>query len=294
LLVDVKKCIWARSNIYWQEVTDVLDSKYPGYLTFVTDVSDLTKQGLQGVLFKWGSLVGISPALTNGSNAFSGATPVYIPTLVYDSGEDTYANSTWERNTSHSYTSGSWKETASGVAENAATNVPYLDGSYTSSGSVAFGRDNRYAIEAEQNTDEMYEGLRGDICQYLSTKTKAVPGDYRLPTSNELAPASGWTRGGDHTTNLGLGNHSGTVDFLDINRAWLKNADMGNVIFPAPGFRDNANHGGLFHVNAYGMYWSGSAYDGTTVYYLRFVNGFASGNYLRSYALSVRCVQNLN
>jgi hypothetical protein len=63
LVVNLKKCVWSRSKSYWD------GSK----LTVVTDPNDLSKQGYQGVYFKWGSVVGVSPI----GSWVDNSTPVY-------------------------------------------------------------------------------------------------------------------------------------------------------------------------------------------------------------------------
>jgi hypothetical protein len=263
LMVSLKKCVWSRSNIYWDG----------GKLTFVTDPNDLSKQGYQGVFFKWGSLVGISPAQTNGSDAYSSSTPVYIPIYV----KAAPTSSSWVRNASHGY-----------------TDLPYLDASYSSAGTVTWGTDNRLAIDAAQNTDAMYESLRGDICQYLS-KTGAVTGSYRLPTYNEIVPGTSWTTGGASSENNSLGNDEGTVDLLNTtnNRVWLKYAAMGDVVFPASGHRTFAG-GQLYYVGYRGLYWSGSAMGSTNSFYMKVLlgNNPQGTGFDRPYGFSVRCVRN--
>jgi hypothetical protein len=79
LMVSLKKCVWSRSNIYWDG----------GKLTFVTDPNDLSKQGYQGVFFKFGSLVGVSPA---GNGNFSGATIVYKPNAIATGNYSSWSN----------------------------------------------------------------------------------------------------------------------------------------------------------------------------------------------------------
>jgi hypothetical protein len=68
LVLDLKRVLWSRSNIYWNGSA----------LTFVGQGTDLTKQGYQGVFFKWGSLVGISPVGEN-MVAYLSSTPCYQP-----------------------------------------------------------------------------------------------------------------------------------------------------------------------------------------------------------------------
>jgi hypothetical protein len=86
--VRVRTPIWARSNIYWD------NSK----LTFVPAGSDVSKEGYQGVYFKWGSLVGVSPNdLTyyrpNGSGWVSQSYPYGAwPTIISPWDVATYGN----------------------------------------------------------------------------------------------------------------------------------------------------------------------------------------------------------
>jgi hypothetical protein len=58
LVVNFQKTLWAKSNIYWKW-NDTSNHNLGGYMTF--DTEENGHQGYQGLLFKWGSLVGISP-----------------------------------------------------------------------------------------------------------------------------------------------------------------------------------------------------------------------------------------
>jgi hypothetical protein len=311
--------IFARSNIYWHST-----GGNSGYLTFVPaaippDHNDDTKQGYQGVLFKYGSLVGISPAQKSGANetqknAFDGTVPVYIPT--YDG--YTPANSTWVRSDNHGYTVAGWPVTSSGVSENGTANIPYLDGSYSGPGTVAYGRNNRFAIDADRNTNAMYEERRGDICQYLG-KTQSALAGYRLPTSNEFgseseivwnasAPnANGWEQGSAFVQNEAVGYADGTADLLDATPGKNNgstvygsaiNRTMDDVVFPASGaryyFLSTQTHSSLSRPGELGFYWSGSAYIDYYGYYLYFGTSGPNPNSARhrSFACPVRCVKN--
>jgi hypothetical protein len=302
LVVNFKKTIWAKSNIYW-----VSTGGNTGYLTF--DTQENGNQGYQGVFFKWGSLVGVSPAPIPPIPiyAFSSSTPVYIPN--YD--KNNHANSSWVRDDDHSYSS--WTTPILSTAESDAGTIPYLDGSYDDAGTVVWGGDNRLAIDATQNTDAMYEGLRGDICQYLS-KTEVVSGSYRLPTAhdfgirttsnwadNPLTPnADGWIKGGgSFILNATAGREDGTADLLDAAKnngntiyGSAINRPMGNVVFPAAGRRSNI--GGLDLVGNYGVYWTGSAQNPTDGYNLDFHSTYIhpGRTSYRSYGFPIRCVQN--
>jgi hypothetical protein len=300
LVVDVKRCIWARSNIYW-EWKDDEDHSQGGKLTFVTDANDLSKQGYQGVFFKWGSLVGVSPAQKSGSNdsqknAFDGTVPIYVPIV-----NSTLANSTWKATNGNamkddadfSTVSSNW--TTWNYNAYGDTDIPYLDRRHNTSGHLPDGADNRYAIEAEQNDLATYQGFRGDICQYLS-KTGAVTGNYRLPTESEASGS--WTHGTNTSIYNSLGNAEGTVDLLDVtyNLNWSKNSVIEGAVFPASGRRSQSG-GGLGYVGGNGtMFWTGGTNISTTdgANNICLARAYPGGNPFRTYGLPVRCILNLD
>jgi hypothetical protein len=151
LEMELKQSRWAFSNIYWQAVADENNPRYPGYLTF--DTQNKGNQNYQGVMFRWGSLVGIAPP---GQGDFS-TTPVYIPNYVEG------GTSTW-----------SVPETS-----------PYStmdDISWANDGNYDFA----YLGKAEQNTPEKYAAKKGDICQYLGKTDPALEG-YYMPTHDWYA-----------------------------------------------------------------------------------------------------------
>jgi hypothetical protein len=276
LVVDLQSSRFAYSNIYWDGEKLTFDTTNKGH------------EGYQGLCFKWGSLVGISLAQPT---AFSTSTPVYIPN--YDS--DTPTDSDWTKVTSHSYTAAKWIDPVLNVAENDVATIPYLDGSFQSG---AYGTSNMYLMDAAQNTDEMYESYRGDICQYLS-KTGAVTGNYRMPTSSEFgATGANWMKGitswpNDNTALYVIGNDSGTADLIQGSMGWLKNTVL-HVTLPASGWR-HCTTGVLDHVGSHGSYWSGSA-EGNIRSYCSQLNGNGMNpkiNPQRSYALTVRCIKKL-
>jgi hypothetical protein len=304
LEVSVKRTSWARSNIYWQSVPTG-QPRAPGYLTF--DVTDLGHQGYQGVFFRWGSLVGVSPAQTNGSSGYSTATPVYIPTYVEG------GTSTW------SVGSGATNPYSTlGNSTDPATDIPYLDGS--SYNASPYGIDNTYVIDAARNTTAMYDSLRGDICQYLG-KTDSTLTGYRLAIQNEMVrgsqkwntvtpTADGWIKGdGSFNMRNGAGYADGRADFLaevsgtgydptqPTNGVGVKfgaaiNQELG-VMFPASGLRSAAG-GGLGSVGLNGYSWSCSAVNATNAWELLFSEeavGTQSSGTNRGGALPVRCIR---
>jgi hypothetical protein len=239
LRISFKNLVWAKSNIYWVKTGSDADGDI-GYLTF--DTTDEGHQGYQGVLFKWGSLVGVSPALTAGADPFSTATPVYIPTYNIS----TPTASTWKSPTTSPY---SLNQEASTTDTDNAASIPYVDGRDAFISTDNSTNDN-FLVHPDRNTAAMYTAKRGDICQYLS-KTGKVSGNYRLPITNEFGlvngnwntstPQSGWLKGSaswPSAPNTTIGNAAGTVDLIAAGCGYGKNVLMGgNTLFPAVGMR---------------------------------------------------------
>jgi hypothetical protein len=317
LEVSVQRSRWAFSNIYW-----VTTGTNTGYLTF--DVENKGHQGYQGVFFRWGSLVGISPALTDGANdagkRYNENTPVYVPT--YNIG-DAHA-STWSR-----------KSGSSGESKNTFTcndfqagsrapekDIPYLDGSCDPDTSY----DNTYAMDAGQNTDKRYTDLQGDICQYLGKTNPALSG-YRLPKRSEFnaeyrkwdTPSEdGWIKGegiftsdGSEDDGVPAGYADGRADLFATRQGSAYNAarptngqgikygaainqKMG-VVFPLPGVRIFTSYN--VALTGYdGYHWSCSAGDKGIVWTLAFTNSYMGNFYsgrFRSEAVAVRCIRKL-
>jgi hypothetical protein len=300
LTVKFDELVWAGSNIYWVTTTG-----NNGYLTF--DATDKGNQGYQGVFFKWGSLVGVSPAQGSGSNdteknAFTTSTPVYVPT--YSAGSP--ASSTWVRSTG--YNPAKWVVVVSGAAENDAGAIPYLDGSYTSSD---YTRNSTFVIDAERNTDAMYSGKRGDICQYIG-KTQAALKGFRLPTSSELgtvaenwdgtaAKGGGWQVLGTWSSNNAAGKADGTANLRvaaknNANAVFvaIQNNGMGGVMLPASGYRGGTGPLATSSVGSVGNYWSGSIYNELNAWRIDFHSTAVRPDIpgTRSYGFAVRCVRN--
>jgi hypothetical protein len=303
LKVSFESLHWAYSNIYWDAGAQKL--------TF--DTTDQGNQGYQGVFFRWGSLVGISPAQVEGSNEFvDQSVPIYVPVVA-----DPLTASTWKATTTTTVASdvanvssnySTWDN--GGIAVRA-TDIPYLDSSYPGTGN---SRSSTFVMDAVRNTQEVYEGLRGDICQYLS-KTGAVSGNYRMPMGSELGTvnsssfstttpaAGGWLKGdGSFELQTVAGKPDGTADFLDATKnnagkklGSAKNITMGNVTLPASGER-SMDGGKLQSVGQIGEYFSGSSSSSNiSGYYFLFSvsSGLGVNNAVRrAYAMPIRCVKN--
>lgn len=254
LEVDLKKnLVWAGSNIYWD------GSK----LTFKAAGFSGDERRYCGVLFKWGSLVGVSPAGLELSK-FTTSTPVYIPN---NSGK------TWS--TTNSYAN--WDA------------IPYI------ADNVSGDRFDNYLMDNNRNISTYWNARKGDICRYLSLNS-CGPGDglYRMPTSYE------WGSRDEYKTVSDGWTMEGTWDFLystvgpdgrRVMAGWATSA-KGNVAFPATGQRSEG--GALSHVGACGLYWSGSA-SGSTMGRSVDINDskiYMNRECARVRALAVRCVRN--
>jgi hypothetical protein len=144
---------WAGSNIYWDD----------DELTFDLHGNNANKD-YQGVLFKWGSLVGISPMRGAGNNvAFTADIPIYEPD---------YSTGTWTKNTSHP---GVWADIPSLAEENIPAGQCGPDKDY-------------FRFLSDGETADLYEAQKGDICRYLSATNQNLSGhSYQMPTWEELA-----------------------------------------------------------------------------------------------------------
>jgi hypothetical protein len=149
VVVDVRKYGWAGSNIYWKEVSDSGDPKYPGYLTFdkvatLTADNPLSSRYYQGVLFMWGSLIGVAPIDS-----------YYIFLFIPVNG------GSWDRTKSRDEAHSLWPGAGTWI------NMPHL------SGSASFDRSDNYVY------NQGFTDYTGDICNYIDE-------DWRLPNSAEF------------------------------------------------------------------------------------------------------------
>jgi hypothetical protein len=305
LVVEIKRCNWARSNIYWVKTGEYDngsgDTGDTGYLTFVPAGNDLTKQGYQGVMFSWGSLVGVSPV-----GNFSNTTPIYIPS--YNPSEATL--STWRSPDISPYST--WTTDYADAAP-PATDIPYMHAKdYARSWQTTYGVDNMYVMEPAQNTDLMWQGLRGDICQYIgATTTDNNLKGYRMPKASEFGSVNDWVKVDDANYLATVGYDDGTADFLDASKntanmvfGYAVNQAIGKLVFPPGGCR-YFNGGSVLYVGERGYVIGGSAGDGNLgfgcgmglYYWLEYKNTYiwiSTGPGGQHYANPVRCVQNLN
>jgi hypothetical protein len=256
---------WASSNIYW-----VSTGGNNGYLTFGSPGT----WGYQGVYFRWGSLVGISPGPRVDSK-----TMVFVPT--YNTGTPTA--STW----SVAY-----------YTDAEVSAIPFLDESYgyVSSANNDYS-DATLATVSDYRTNEMYSGKRGDICKYLGATRGGSVSGYRMPLMNEMSrngTIGGWNnpsvRSGyvvgnsDNYTPVSVpeNNRDGTLDLSAS--VYAQGVQVGSVFLPAS-----------YVPGSSGYYWSGSAQSASKpnqAYYLIFYStGISMVSFTRSNTITVRCVK---
>jgi hypothetical protein len=215
LTLAFKNLQFAGSNIYWTSADG-------GKLTF-DGVGVTTHQSYQGVMFKWGSLVGISPVGESGVRTT--VTPrVYVP--EFNSG----SNSTWTAINDYS----------------SSREIPYISDGFSG---TYLDPTATYLIDDERNTANNYvywNAQKGDICRYISENGYGPGGNYRLPTAYELGVnvgtstavhfsygTNGWTKVGATWT----GNMSVAETYADGGFSISWGASHEGVFFPASGNR---------------------------------------------------------
>lgn len=262
-----KVLVWARSNIVWNGTK----------LTFaVTKADNATIPAIsQGVFFKWGSLVAVSPV----DDYSTSSSILFSPTGTTDY--------TWAA-------------------------IPYIDNTDTD---TRFTSSHTTAEDdfATYNSNTGYNATtgKGDICRYISDEKGWVSGSWRLPTADELKALYGTGMGnvayGETPWENQIFAPVGSNSFGDhANGFWQPSTGRllgegatdsdtpanpaAGVFFPAGGNR-NPN-GAARNAGNYGFYWSGSSYNATDAYDLDVYSGGANTyNSYRQLGFPVRCVR---
>jgi hypothetical protein len=272
---------FAGSNIYWDKVNE--------RLTF-SDVGDTSNETNQGLYFKWGSLVGISPV-----GDWGATTVLYTPTGI---------NGAYEATTADAYAAGDWT-----LIANAAGDRDFADGQQPISG-VDDLRLSGYVTYLNTVPAEL-AAFKGDICAYLSGRPGIPEGYWRLPTSAEFEygtydPLDPFVSPGAYAIEGSVDN-KGDSDPSNDEFQWtgasteidgtyaitngyrLTYAPGKTTFFPASGYRGN---GASFVLGLYGNAWSSSP-DAANGRYMRFYANSVSpaATNPRSSGRPVRCVK---
>jgi uncharacterized protein (TIGR02145 family) len=251
---------FAGSNIYWD------GSK----LTF-DGAGTTSKQYYQGVYFRWGSLVGISPAAQgSGSNNrdWSGAETIYRTTAYNGPATGGGTKPTWNT------------PVAASTVYSAYANIPYESDAFTT-----YDKSQDHLNYSSSTKTTKWSAYKGDICRYLG-EIGAAPSGYRMPRDEEFV-SGGFTVGGTFKIDYALGTADGKKDFSA--KGWAKNS--AGLYFPTAGLR--STNGQLGYPGGGGYYWSSSAGNAANGFNLYFNNEGTgpSGGYGRQIALTVRCVK---
>jgi hypothetical protein len=260
---------FARSNIVW----DAANSR----LTFATtEAENVTiPANVQGVFFKWGSLVAISPTGTSAN---------YNASQILFSANGT-KNYTW-------------------------ANVPYINETIAPFNDSDLNSDDF----ATYNGNSGYNAStnKGDICRYITAQGWVPSGErWRLPKQSELDALIAETTSVGN--NGGFGSITSPNTPANVNGFWQvpsgrwlgKGAatagtsrgteqvpGVSSVYFPAGGNRGNTD-GSLYNAGRYAYSWSGSS-EGTVNAYDLYVNSISAGRDSggnRNYGFSVRCIR---
>ncbi|MBP1617592.1 MAG: hypothetical protein H6Q14_1419 [Bacteroidetes bacterium] len=252
--VTLARTAFAGSNIYWNGTRPAFEDK-----------GTTTNEQYQGLLFKWGSLYGISPSGAQNSEFVADTTPVYAPNS---------SGSSWNATTASSW-----------------AGIPYISTS---------GTNNKTVNYIYANVSDNASAGTGDICRFLASQGYSPNSSYnwRMPTSRELlyveagsgnswesTATYGWSKVGSTWTEISPTNTTGTYSVAN-------GVEKLAAFFPASGMR--GTDGAVYYAAGQrGYYWTGStngtAYQAYSFYFSS--TEFGTAQAYRSAALPVRCVR---
>jgi hypothetical protein len=278
---------WAGSNVYW----DPGLNGDQGGLTFKKYGHEGPENFYQGVYFKWGSLVGISPV----GEFDPDATTIYV------------------------YHNGQWRETTVAAAYNVNPSLCYSGFTGATWGGIPYAAtDVSVGSRTEDHLGSSFQGNTGDICRYLEQHNG--PAGYRIPKSAEfevggdhsvinyanyywsgntpLAATIAWAKGSASFSEVSSNDATGRQLYGSSSSGTGGYATNYGRIFPTTGARISDNGSLLHHATesytgTHGFYWNSSALSGTTsAYRLFFYEPYLSmGTVDRHHGFSVRCVR---
>jgi hypothetical protein len=265
---------FAGSNIYWDN-----DNQRLTFDDVVENYEDAPNRAKQGLYFKWGSLIGISPAKPE---SWGNDVTVYVPDA-----DGNYASITVNAAVTACQIAGNaWKDIIPAVADRDFEAQP-INGvdDYRLSGFLTF-------LNADPANIAAYHG---DICAYLSGRPGIPKGFWRMPTNAEFLENDNYTR---------EGKFPAVEKFPDVDHgayeaeghcilAYKVGGDDKTVSFPVSGHR-NPTNGALRSVTQNGYVWSSSPRDVTQQSFLFFFAGLSietASSFLREQGNPVRCVK---
>jgi hypothetical protein len=269
---------FAGSNIYWDAVNERLT--FDDVVDDYTDAPNRTKQGL---FFKWGSLIGISPLGT----PFSDDTKIYAPIGATGEYEVTSPSALYDPDPIPT-TPREWWD----LIEPYLTSIAFIP-------NVDDLRLSGYATYLNSVTANL-AAYKGDICAYLSGRDGIPAGEWRLPTNAEFEPGydpdvpfvspGDYSRVGSFTI-VSVDADHGTFEIPNgYTLTYTADGATKTTFFPASGYWNYT--GTLGSVRYQGVFMSSSPI-GSNGYYMSFNNidpGPKNSN-VRSLGSTVRCVK---
>jgi hypothetical protein len=270
----------AGSNIYWDEVNQ--------RLTF-DDVDVTTHEQYQGVYFKWGSLVGISPV----GNWDASSTQIYAPVGVNGKHEAVFVPDIYDVDVEEMSSNDLWATIATGSGDEITEESLGLG--------IADFRTGGYATYLNSDPDNL-AAYKGDICAYLSGRPGIPEGYWRIMANAEFRPdeelQEKFESPGNYTA---FGTFSAKTSDSDDDVAGTFRIDNGyhlkyasgskTTFFPASGYR-NYLTGALSSVGQYGSTWSSTPLGETSrVLFFNATTIYPTNPNDRAYSHPVRCVK---
>jgi hypothetical protein len=245
LVVDLKKVTFAGSNIFWDgERLTFLDNGAGG--------------GYQGVFFRWGALVGLSPYGDE-----SGNSEVWNNAIAY----------------TPNVNDGTW---TAGVVKNSAMTYGWTVATGTST-----DLSENYLYD-----NPNFSGGQGDICAYLTGKTGVPAGNWRMPNAAEFGVATDYSTSTWSSVSISGSAADQVAGKGTPNRGQHYYASsVASLFFPAGGYRTATT--AVSRLNNYGYNWTGTPGSTTDyAYYMGVLSGGATvGENGRNNFFPVRCVK---
>jgi hypothetical protein len=302
----------AQSNIYFKPDDPDDPNCSVGSLTFIEKNATAEQQGYQGLYFKWGSLIGVSP-----TGAFNGNAYLYIPDVSPGANCGKYYKVKVNKVKATDavpavkkfYTNAvsGWAGTGNvgTTPNNDWSRIPYATDAFTS----AHGDRSQSPLTDHHST--LLSDYQGDICKFLSDNKVAskLNRSWVMPTSDKWEGSgydtyenvnnslpSGFNYMPNQFWSSGPFTSSDAADGMGVHFTALMTYTYDTyetATFPASGCRVSSN-GSLFGIGNNGFYWSSSVNDASHAYGLGFISyevNPADGDN-RAYGASVRCVKN--
>jgi hypothetical protein len=306
---------WAGSNVYWVEEDDPMTSDIEGYLTFAEPPGTTDEWFYQGLFFRWGSLVGVSPTrtttnTTTGDNFSISATYIYVP--VHNNDKNLI---TWKRMTvAAARAAYSWEKQFVQYSPSYG-DFDYIPAVNTPASGTRIGSNNYLTRDYDDANPGGHNpaAYKGDICKYLTGQPHIPIGNWEMPTAADFNSASAsWGNFSNYYTSwvkydpnnqfpesvtgdnsLTFGHPGGDYKSWSWGASYCaRSSGVATTVLPASGYRYPYT-GALMRTGGSGFYWSSSVINNLSSAYMQFVafacyGAISDSN--RGSGMPVRCV----